>query len=71
MALFNSDREIHHHHEPSMGTILTIVFVVLKLTGSIDLSWWWVLLTHLDRSGDHPAHHGHHVDHVVLRRQVL
>lgn len=23
--------------------ILTLVFVVLKLTGSITWSWWWVL----------------------------
>lgn len=23
--------------------ILTLVFVVLKLTGEIDWSWWWVL----------------------------
>ena len=23
--------------------LLTIVFVVLKLTGTIDWSWWWVL----------------------------
>ena len=24
-------------------TVLTIVFVVLKLTDNIDWSWWWVL----------------------------
>lgn len=23
--------------------LLTIVFIVLKLTGNIDWSWWWVL----------------------------
>lgn len=23
--------------------LLTIVFITLKLTGSIDWSWWWVL----------------------------
>lgn len=23
--------------------LLTIVFIVLKLTGTIDWSWWWVL----------------------------
>jgi len=23
--------------------LLTIVFIVLKLTGHIDWSWWWVL----------------------------
>ena len=26
-----------------IATILTIVFVVLKLTDVIDWSWWWVL----------------------------
>lgn len=24
------------------GTVLFIVFLVLKLTGVIDWSWWWV-----------------------------
>jgi hypothetical protein len=30
---------------PSMGvsTILTLIFVVLKLVGVIHWSWWWVL----------------------------
>jgi len=23
--------------------LLTIVFIILKLTGNIDWSWWWVL----------------------------
>lgn len=23
--------------------ILTLVFIILKLTGNIDWSWWWVL----------------------------
>lgn len=27
----------------SLGTVLTLVFVILKLTGVIDWSWWWVL----------------------------
>ncbi len=26
-----------------MATLLTIVFVVLRLTGEITWSWWWVL----------------------------
>lgn len=26
-----------------LTTILTIIFVVLKLVGVIDWSWWWVL----------------------------
>ncbi len=25
------------------GGLLTIAFIVLKLTGYIDWSWWWVL----------------------------
>lgn len=25
-----------------LGTVLFIVFLVLKLTGNIDWSWWWV-----------------------------
>jgi hypothetical protein len=25
-----------------LGTVLFIVFLVLKLTGHIDWSWWWV-----------------------------
>ena len=25
-----------------LGTILFIVFLILKLTGNIDWSWWWV-----------------------------
>lgn len=27
----------------SFGGLLTIVFIVLKLTDNIDWSWWWVL----------------------------
>lgn len=27
----------------SLGTIVFIVFLVLKLTGVIDWSWWWVV----------------------------
>jgi hypothetical protein len=26
-----------------ISTILLIIFIVLKLTGNIDWSWWWVL----------------------------
>jgi hypothetical protein len=25
-----------------LGTVLFIVFLILKLTGTIDWSWWWV-----------------------------
>ena len=24
------------------GTVLFLVFLVLKLTGTIDWSWWWI-----------------------------
>ena len=27
---------------PTFGTLLTLLFVALKLTGRIDWSWWWV-----------------------------
>lgn len=26
----------------SLGTVLFMVFLILKLTGTIDWSWWWV-----------------------------
>lgn len=26
-----------------LGTVLFIVFLILKLTGTIDWSWWWVI----------------------------
>lgn len=26
-----------------LGGVLLVVFLVLKLTGNIDWSWWWVL----------------------------
>lgn len=29
--------------ELSLTTILTIIFVILKLCGVISWSWWWVL----------------------------
>jgi len=28
---------------PNAFTLLTLLFVALKLTGHIDWSWWWVL----------------------------
>lgn len=27
----------------SLSTVLTVIFIVLKLTGVIDWSWWWIL----------------------------
>ena len=26
-----------------IGRLLTVVFVVLKLTDTVDWSWWWIL----------------------------
>ena len=26
-----------------LGSVLTIIFIVLKLVGVIDWSWWWVV----------------------------
>lgn len=26
-----------------LSSVLTVIFVVLKLIGTIDWSWWWVL----------------------------
>lgn len=26
-----------------LGTLLTVLFIGLKLTGHIEWSWWWVL----------------------------
>lgn len=40
------DATVKTSHSPSTGiglpTILFVVFLVLKLTGHIDWSWWWV-----------------------------
>jgi hypothetical protein len=40
-----SDRQVSTRNLPITGisTTLTIIFVVLKLTGTITWSWWWVL----------------------------
>lgn len=26
-----------------IGRLLTVAFIVLKLTNSVDWSWWWIL----------------------------
>ena len=26
-----------------IGRMLTVAFIVLKLTNSVDWSWWWIL----------------------------
>ena len=31
-------------HGLSFSSILTLIFIVLKLCGVINWSWWWVLL---------------------------
>lgn len=31
-----------HSHRLGIGTILFLIFMVLKLTNNIDWSWWWV-----------------------------
>lgn len=31
------------HNSGSITTPLLVVFIVLKLTGNIGWSWWWVL----------------------------
>jgi len=30
-------------HGTSLPTLLTVLFIALKLCGVIDWSWWWVL----------------------------
>jgi hypothetical protein len=37
-------REVEINVENGGIGLLGIVFIVLKLTGVIDWSWWWVLL---------------------------
>lgn len=37
----SNNAEVNTNMAPS--TMLTIVFIVLKLTDVIDWSWWWVM----------------------------
>lgn len=37
-----SDKVVVSNKSMGIGTILFIVFLVLKLTDNIDWSWWWV-----------------------------
>lgn len=39
----NENKTVIKKQALSLGTILTIIFVVLKLVGVIDWSWVWVL----------------------------
>ena len=34
-----------------LSTVLTLIFVVLKLVGVIDWSWWWVVSPSLISTG--------------------
>lgn len=36
-------REAAVYRGPGFGSLLTLVFIVLKLIGVINWSWWWVL----------------------------
>ena len=38
-----ADKSVSVGGGSSLATLLTVAFVVLKLTGAIDWSWWWVL----------------------------
>ena len=38
-----SDKNVSVQVGPNFFGLLTIVFIVLKLTGYISWSWWWVL----------------------------
>ena len=37
--------KIAYKEEEGIGlsTVILVVFIILKLTGNIDWSWWWVL----------------------------
>lgn len=34
--------EKNHSNGIGLGTLLFLIFLVLKLTNNIDWSWWWV-----------------------------
>lgn len=38
-----NDTKVSAGHGGGFLTILTVLFIGLKLTGCIDWSWWWVL----------------------------
>lgn len=38
-----SDKKVIINTTGSLNTLLTVLFVALKLTKQIDWSWWWVL----------------------------
>src|SRR3990167_9771787 len=40
--VMNENRQINVSSELSLGIILFIIFLILKLTHTIDWSWWWI-----------------------------
>lgn len=36
-------KEVVVYRGPEFNSLLTLVFIVLKLIGVINWSWWWVL----------------------------
>ena len=40
--LYSSEKKSGSTTGISFSSVLFIVFLVLKLTGTIDWSWWWV-----------------------------
>lgn len=38
-----AEKSTTNHYGPGLVTLLTVLFVGLKLTGYIAWSWWWVL----------------------------
>lgn len=38
-----ANNEVEIRGGMGLQTVLTIIFVVLKLVGVVDWSWWWVL----------------------------
>lgn len=41
--MMTRQRTITYGGGVSLSTVVGVVFVILKLTGVIDWSWWWVL----------------------------
>lgn len=39
----NEDTKIQPQAGTNIFTVVGVVFIILKLTGVIDWSWWWVL----------------------------
>lgn len=37
-----ADKTVVRSGGPSLGALVFLVFLILKLVGTIDWSWWWV-----------------------------